>query len=264
MKKICLIGYLVVLLMVLTSCISAEERKQGKEDVRVGKKLIKEYVKQTYGKRAKVSDYEAVYISASTGSVVPNLSRNASGYVKATVKMKNNTFDIMYHVKTDEVLTSENIGRIQDSFLNYSKDILPFEGVMDCNMEVDFMLYYEQYIDGFLRPEIKSYKDLVDAGEYHVKLTLRCINQDVMSILQMQWEQFLSPFFSTNTESTIYMILVNYKDEEGYQAEADTDYYSTLGTTTAYYATEEATKYAQDILYIDCVNEKIEIYGETE
>jgi len=46
----------------LTACVSNGEREKGKDEVNKGKKLIREYVKETYGDNTKVPvDYIKCY-----------------------------------------------------------------------------------------------------------------------------------------------------------------------------------------------------------
>ena len=95
MKKIISICLFFLLTLSLTACVSSGEKEKGKEDVNKGKKLIREYVKETYGDNAKVSDLTPYFI-ARDSSAVPDVNRYARGYVKAKVTTDNKDFDILY------------------------------------------------------------------------------------------------------------------------------------------------------------------------
>lgn len=249
MKKIIGIGCILILMLSLTACISDDERDKGKENVKVGQKLIKEYVRETYGKKAKVSDLKPIYKRGKYDSTVPSFTKIASGFVKATVTTKDSKFDILYNVNTKNVLTQENISAVQDSFLTYANDVLQSGNLVDCEMILYSEKIDDHYISSFIEPDITTYEELIATGEYKIELTYRSINSDFDNISEENWQQLISSFSGEGTEHKVYMLFVNYKDKESYKAEADQNYYRYI--EKPYYETEEAIEYTKDILYIN-------------
>lgn len=250
MKKIILIGYVLILVLSLTACISSEERARGKEQVRENKKIIKEYVRETYGKKAKASDFKTVFVWESSGSTVPNLSQIASGFVKATVSIGNTKFDIIYHVHTKEVLTNENIPAIQASFLSYANEVLQSANLVDCEMSISSHDMLLRNIPDFVKPEIKTYEEMLSSGDYTITLTCRSINSDFDNISEERWEQLIPPFSEEKEESNVYMIFVNYEDEEMYKAKLDKDYMFDINTPYKN-EREKLKEGTKDIIYVD-------------
>lgn len=262
MKKIRLFSYMILLLLSLTACISDAERQNGKEAVKEGKKLIREYVSETYGKSAKASDFKPCYVYERYDSTVPNLNKIASGYVKATIAVNDTKFDILYNIHNDEVLTKEHIGTVQESFSTYADGILQSGNIIDCKMTLYSMLKEDDYLSGFIAPDIMNYKDLVATGEYVINLTFRCINPDFDSITEEKWKQLISQLYSVKTDSQVNMLFVNYKNEEEFKAEAEKDYFAYHDADSPYYATEEAAQHAENILYMDFNGDKQVLKGE--
>lgn len=255
MKKIILINCIFILMFSLTACISETEKKQGKEEVKSGEILIKEYVRQTYGEDARVSDIKPCYIDERNGSTVPNFNKITSGYVKAAIS-DHTTFDMLYNINTNEVLTKENIGTVEDSFLSYAKEVLQIN-LIDCGISVYSTAIDDPYIAGFIEPGIMTYKELVSTGKYRIQLTYRCIDSDLDIITEDTWRQLTAPFLNEDTEGMVEMAFVNFNDKEGYEAAADQDFFFYIDGDTPYYASEKAGQYAKNVIYINQKGDKI-------
>lgn len=253
MKKKIIISCVILLLLSLTACVSEAEGKKGNEDVSKGKKLINEYVKLTYGEDAKASDFEACYIDERYDSVVPNFNKIASGFVKATVSVDDNKFDMIYHVNTDEVLTKENIAVVQDSFFSYVNEKQLLNNLINCGMSIYSTEIDDPYISEYIEPDITNYQELVESGKHRISLVYRCINSDFEAITEEQWEELAAPFLNHETEGLVAMIFVNFIDEKGYEAEIDKDFhdYFEYDVETPYYATDKAAQNIKNVVYIN-------------
>ncbi len=269
MKKITLFGFITLLLFSLTACISTEEREKGKEDLKKGEKLIREYVRETYGRKAKASDFKTCYAYERYDSTVPNFDKVASGFVKATVSTDDNEFDIIYNVHTDEVLTKENISAVMDSFLEYGKEKVKAAEFVDCKMELHSRKYEDTYISSFLMPGIKTYKELLESGEYSIRLTYRSIDSDYDGIKKEEWENVIASF--QNTESHVMMLFVNFKEKEGFQTDTIYDYFDEIdydtsidGSVLEYSISERALKNAKNIIYANNSGDVMELKEKVE
>jgi hypothetical protein len=232
----------------LTACISEAERENGNEDLRKGKILIKEYVRETYGKKAKASDYETCYIRRDTGSTVPNFDKVSSGYVKATVSTDDEQFDILYNVYTNEVLSKENIDAIKESFCSYVNDeVLQIDNFNNIDMTIYSLNISDPDISGYIEPSITNYRDLISSRNYTMELTFRYVDSDFDSITDEKWRKIIYSFIRDGVD----LIFVNYKDKESYEAQKDENYYNYIDSQTPYYETEEASTYTKDIIYIN-------------
>ncbi len=252
MKRIGLVLAAILLtLFSLTACVSDEERRQGNADVRRGRELITDYVQEVYGKEAKAYDFKACYVLRRYDSVVPNFDKIASGYVKATVSVSNRVFDMIYHVNTREVLTKENIPAIQDEFLAYVNETLPPANFVDCKMRLYNRNIEDTYIEEFIKPDILTYKELIETGEYMLELTFRSTASDFDSITEQQWKKAIYPFNGVRSGSQVHMLFVNYKDENGYKLEENTGYYLYIEDLTDYYERESSRKSIDDMVYIN-------------
>jgi len=250
-RKIISICFLILLTLSLTACVSSGEREKGKEDVNQGKKLIREYVKETYGDKAKVSDLTPYFI-ARDSSAVPDVNRYARGYVKATVSKDNKDFDILYNVWTNEVLTQEYNTAIQDSFITYANDIIQTANFVNCKMEVSLVGSEGNYISGFLKPEAKTCEDLL-SEDISLTLTFRSVNSDFGAISQKEWSELMSSFRKNNTEGQLFAVFVNYEDEKGYEAGEEIDYFEEINynTSSVNYINEKAMIDVKNIIYAD-------------
>lgn len=251
MKKVMLIGYVLILVLSLTACISSEERTKGKEQVRENKKIIKEFVRETYGKKAKATDFKTVFVWESRGSTVPNLSQIASGFVKAAVSIGDTKFDVIYHVHTKEVHTNENIPAIKATFLSYANEVLQSANLVDCEMSISSHDMLLHNIPDFVKPEIKTYEEMLSSGDYTITLTCRSINSDFDNISEERWEQLIPPFYDEEEKGTnVYMIYVNYEDEEGYKAKLNEDYMNRIYTASKN-EMEKLKEGTKDIIFLN-------------
>jgi hypothetical protein len=251
MKKLISICLLFLLTLSLTACVSSGEKEKGKEDVNKGKKLIREYVKETYGDNAKVSDLTPYFI-ARDSSAVPDVNRYARGYVKATVTTDNKDFDILYNVWTNEVLTQENNTAIQDSFITYANDIIQTSNFVNCKMEVSLIGSEGNYISGFLKPDTKTCEEIL-SEDISLTLTFRSVNSDFGVISQKEWSELMSSFLKKNTEGKLFAVFVNYENEKGYEAGEDIDYFEEINynTSSVNYINENAMIDVKNIIYAD-------------
>lgn len=250
-KRLISICFLLLLTLSSTACVSSGEREKGNEDVKEGKKLIREYVKDTYGDKAKISDLTPYFI-ARDSSAVPDINRYARGYVKATVTTDKKEFDILYNVRTDEVLTKEYNSAIQDSFITYANDIIQTANFVNCNMEVSLEGSEGSYISGFLRPDVKTCEDLL-AEDISLTLTFRSINSDFEVISQKEWSELMSSFLKNNAEGKLFAVFVNYENEKSYEAGEDINYFEEINynTSSVDYINEKAMLDVKNIIYAD-------------
>lgn len=250
-KKLISVGFLFLLTLSLTACVSSGEREKGKEDVNKGKKLIREYVKETYGDKAKVSDLTPYFI-ARDSSAVPDVNLYARGYVKATVTTDNKDFDILYNVWTNEVLTQEYNTAIQDSFITYANDIIQTANFINCKMEVSLIGSEGNYISGFLKPDVKTCEGLL-SEDISLTLIFQAVNSDFGVISQKEWSELMSSFLKNNTEGKLFAVFVNYENEKGYEAGEDIDYFEEINynTSSVNYINEKAMIDVKNIIYAD-------------
>lgn len=255
MKKIVLLSYMLLLTLSLTACISAKEREKGDETVRNGKKYIKEYVRETYGKKARVTDLKPYYIRTYS-TAVPSLNKVATGYVQATVTIGDKEFDILYNIYFDEVLTKENIDVLEDSFNSYADSKLQTVHFNSCHINISYFNQLDQCISGFLKPDITTYEELLSGGKYSIDLTYRTINSDFLSVTEEDWKELMHPFTNLKTDCFFEFLFVNYKDEEGFNEETDENYFLDINYDSfknyrsfIYSKYESTTQYTKNIIY---------------
>lgn len=252
----------------LMGCVSEEQKADGKKELKIGKPLIKQYVRNTYGKQAKLSNIEPYYVRERYDSTVPNFNKVAAGYVKGTVALSDTKFDMLYNIYRDEVLTKENIAAVEESFCSYASDVLQFNRFVDCQMamrEKDAQDAADISLGGFLKPETKTYRDLVVNERRSVELIFQSIAGNLQYIPEEKWRQLLEPFqvAAKETEtgasadgelemgSHVSMVFVDYKDEEAYKAQKDQHYFYYIDSTTPYYASDRPTPYVNNIVHGD-------------
>jgi hypothetical protein len=268
MKKIIHLTAIFIFMLSLIGCVSEEQKAEGKKELKIGKPLIKQYVKNTYGKKAKVTNIKPYYVRESSDSTVPNFQKIAAGYVKGTVSLSDTKFDMLYDIYRDEVLTKENIGAVEQSFCSYASDVLPFSRFVDCQMAVrekDVTDAADISLGGFLKPDTKTYRDLVANERRSVELIFQSIAGDLKQIPEEQWQQLLAPFQvadkDTETDASgddeltmgshVSMLFIDYKDKEAYEAQKDQNYFNYIDSTTPYYASDRPTPYVKSIVYGD-------------
>lgn len=252
----------------LIGCVSEKQKAEGKKELKIGKPLIKQYVKNTYGKKAKVTDIKPYYVRESHDSTVPSFQKIAAGYVKGKVSLSDTKFDMLYNIYRDEVLTKENIGAVEQSFCSYASDVLQFSHFVDCHMTLrqkDVQDAADISLGGFLKPDTKTYRDIVANERRSVELIFQAIDGDLQQIPEEKWRQLLEPFQvadkETNTDagtngglemgSHVSMVFVDYKDEETYEAHKDHSYSYYVDSTTPNYASDKPAPFAKSIIYGD-------------
>ena len=230
MKKIIHLTAILLFLFSLMGCVSEEQKAEGKKELKLGKPLIKQYVRNTYGKKAKESNIKAFFVRERHDSTVPNFSKVAAGYVKGTVSLSDTKFDMLYNIYRDEALTKENIGDVEESFCSYAIEVLQFNRFVDCQMTIrqkDVEDAADISLGGFLKPETKTYRDIVANERRSVELIFQAIDGDLQQIPEGKWRQLLEPFQvadkETNTDaggdgglkmgSHVSMLFIDFKDE---------------------------------------------------
>ncbi len=259
-KKGLLLGCIILLMFSLTGCIDKEERAKGNEDLRKGRELVMEYVKDTYGNDAKVSDIDAFYIRRTYDSVIPSYAKMASGFLKATVSINDTNFDMLYHVNTGEVLTKANVPAIKEGFLTQVNKTLGTVNFKQCSMRIYTVDIKDPEIEQYISPDITTYQELLEAGGYVLELTFRSTAQDLPA--EEQWRKVNDLFTGENIETQVYLLFVNYKDEAGLKEEENTNYYSYTKHLDSYAEKEGAMKNIDNMVYINLYGDIQVIHGK--
>ena len=98
--KLCGTGLLVIgMFAVLCGCMTEEDKALAKENVRTGRGLVKAYVAENYGEYAKIQEIECIN-QAKDGGPIPDFYDHPSNYVRASVEVKQERFQVLVNVET--------------------------------------------------------------------------------------------------------------------------------------------------------------------
>jgi hypothetical protein len=132
---------ILVATILLGGCLSSAEKAEGKRNVNEAKPYLKQYVKDKYGKKAKISDYSYVTWT-DIDSTVAKRDVGISSCVTAQIQTENDTFTIMYDLNTGNYSSDEYLAELKPELLRMFNEDIGFTGAFAC--DIDFQ---DEYLD---------------------------------------------------------------------------------------------------------------------
>lgn len=81
--------------LLLTGCMSSAEKAKGRENEKIAKPIIEEYLLATYGNSEEITNVQCIEQPGSSSGPIPDFSSSFSQYVKADVEINNKTFKVI-------------------------------------------------------------------------------------------------------------------------------------------------------------------------
>lgn len=167
---------ILILIILCNGCLSAEERAEGKKNIKEAKPYLKQYVKESYGKRAKIRNYSYVTWTEKNGSAVPRIDVGISSCVTAEVQVADDTIRVMYDLDTGKYSSDEFLYDLKPEIVRMFRDDIGFTGAVACDIDFsDDFLDVSRLLPVEVKPlnlrELCEYEDLVEVMIY-------CINGD--------------------------------------------------------------------------------------
>lgn len=141
MKRRMLLFIALFITILFSGCLSSEEKKEGRQNVDEAKPFLKEYVKDKYGKSAKIINYSYVTWTK-IDSVVASRDVGISSCVTAQVQIEDDIYTIMYDLNTREFSSDEYLSELKPEILRMFSEDIGFTGAFAC--DIDFQ---DEYLD---------------------------------------------------------------------------------------------------------------------
>lgn len=233
--------------LLLTACMSREERAKAANNEALAKPIVQGYLKMNYG-GGKVKSLECLNLSRSSG-VIPDFRDYASSYVKSSVIVNNQKFSVITNVETGQCYDNYNEQLIMKALKDYAVSSLSI--VMPHNIEVHYSLkglYGIRYNDyaGFAEFGVKTADDLFEKDGYQIYVVCKYIASD------MDFESVdVKNFFPASDVSDVYLAIVNFRSYERY-TDDDMVYFENFyfyGASHYYSLSDVVTAYKEKNFY---------------
>lgn len=168
-KSIILFGCLAAGILLLSGCMTEEDKARAEANVHVGRVLVEQYVEENYDETARILEIECLNRLKDSGPV-PDFYDHPSDFVRASVRSGGEEFDVLINVNTDDGYDNRRHRDILESIHPYFSGRMA-ELLMPRKIEAH---YYPQGMDeipdsdcdGFSRPGIEDFVSLLGADEY--------------------------------------------------------------------------------------------------
>lgn len=260
-KLIYIFIIMITCLLLLTACMSREERAKAANNEALAKPIVQEYLKVNYG-GGKVKSLECLNLSRSSG-IIPDFKNYASPYIKSSVVVNNKKFSVITNIETGQCYDNYNEQLVMKALKDYAVSSLSI--VMPHDIEVHYYLKefyginYNNYV-GFTEFGVKTIDDLFEKDGYRIYVVCKYIASD-MDFKSIDVEHF----FSIPEVYDMYLAIVNFRSDDRYTAddmvsfksfyfEGQKHYYSLSDVVTAYkeknsYSDSEDYSYNNNVYY---------------
>jgi hypothetical protein len=212
---------ILIFIIFCSGCLSAEERAEGKKNIKEAKPYLKQYVKESYSKRAKIKNYSYVTWTENNGSAVPRIDVGVSSCVSAEVHAGNDTIRVMYDLDTGKYSSDEFLIDLKPEIVRMFRDDIGFMGAVAC--DIDFS---DDFLDvsRLLPVEVKplNLRELCENVGL-VKVMIYCINGD-WNEDSFRSEDIINKFnFGPMDDRKCMIYVLNMYDNEKYEEFMATD-----------------------------------------
>lgn len=220
-KSIVLFGCLAAGILLLSGCMSAEDKARAEANVHVGRVLVKQYVEEICGERARILEIECPDRVKEMG-IIPDFSRYPSDFVKARVRAGGEEFDVLVNVETEEGFDNRRHREILESIHPYFSGRmaeLPTPRKIEAH-------YYPQaaeelsasVCDGFSEPGIEDFASLLEADGYDAFVLYDYVTQP-LDFLQGAEERLIP---TDRAIGDLQLGFASFRDEDGFSALSET------------------------------------------
>lgn len=204
--------FIIICLLSLTACMTKEDKEKAKDNERLARPIVQEYLKLNYGS-GKI-DYLKCLNSPGKGTILPDFYKNPSSYVKASVIVNKKEFSVITNVITGQCYDNYNEQLVAEDFKNCAVSSLSIAAPYDVEVhyylkDLDGELPDSKY-DGFTEYGIKSVKDLYKKDRYQIYVVCKYITSD-MNFGSVDVKRFFP-----SEVSEVYLALVNFRSKDRY------------------------------------------------
>ncbi|MBS1473684.1 MAG: hypothetical protein HP058_01920 [Massilimaliae sp.] len=178
--KLCGTGLLVIgMFAVLCGCMTEEDKALAKENVRTGRGLVKAYVAENYGEYAKIQEIECIN-QAKDGGPIPDFYDHPSNYVRASVEVKQERFQVLVNVETGAEYDNRYEDSVNESMQRYavSRGGIPKpEAVLLKYFPIEITEIPDSACFGFAQPNTKLFEQLLYQGKSNIRVLFQYVDE---------------------------------------------------------------------------------------
>ena len=204
---------LIICLMLLTACMSREERELASKNEALAKTIVQEYLDLNYGNGEVTS--EMCLIIKNDDKLSFLAAKRPSSYVRVSVLVNKKEFQVFTNIETGQCYDNYNKELIAEDFKKYAVETLSIEAPYEIELH-----YYLKDLYGVLKD-----RDFADFSEYGVKSSEDLINNDQYDIyLECKYIDSDMDFGSIDTKgffppeeiSVLHLALINFRSKDRY------------------------------------------------
>ena len=178
-RTYCAICFWGLLVLLLTGCMSEEEKAKAKEHEKEAMPLISTYLENHYG-GGKITQLSC-QTRKSSSVAVPDFRAYATEYVRAEVKGQGKEFSVLANVETgqcyDNFFYQEIKAELKSLILKYARLKEPKAMELALLSKTLKETLSEGKINGFMAEGLQSFDDLKNSGDYEIYVVLKYIDE---------------------------------------------------------------------------------------
>ncbi len=195
--------------ILLTSCLSSEQKQIANEKESISKAIAEEYLKENYGS-GFIKNLSCITYTPENSALK---SPKASKYVRATASVDNKDFFILVDTDSSKCLDNYNSDKIHSDIQRLAEDIMPEAEVAGIEVDINSKSVSELNevdYEGYFNYSDKTMKEILQNGGYSIDVTLKYIDSDAdFSLINDE------PFFEDSSfKNDISLKFLNYRDKE--------------------------------------------------
>lgn len=260
--------FIIICLLPLTACMSREEKEKARDNEKLAKPIMQEYLDLNYG-GGEIISLDCL-LSPRKELVIPIYNDRASSYVKSSVNVNNKKFSIITNIETGQCYDNFNDQLIADNLKKHAVASLSIDVPYD--IEVQYYPYdligevEKEYYTNFTKDGVSSLDELYEKDQYEVYVVCKYIASD------MNFEDINTKSFFTESDiSDLYLALINFRSKDRYITDAFTskdyyyfdnsEHYYSLSDVVIAIRNEELDNETGEYVYDDNVNYSYEHYA---
>ncbi|BCJ93830.1 hypothetical protein acsn021_13990 [Anaerocolumna cellulosilytica] len=206
--------FIIISLLALTGCTSKEERQKAKDNEVLAKPIVQEYLELNYG-GGKVDYLDCLKTPITDNGPIPLFYKNASPFVKASVRVNDKEFLVIANVETGKCYDNYNESLVLEDLKSYVVSSLS----IDAPYEMEVHYYPKELIgevdnskyENFAEYGISSTDGLFKNDHYRIYVVCKYIDSD------MEFGSVDTKHFFPETEvSEVYLALINFRNKDRY------------------------------------------------
>ena len=204
---------LIICLMLLTACMSREERELASKNEALAKTIVQEYLDLNYGSGEVIS--EKCLIIGNDDKLSFLATKRPSSYVRVSALVNKKEFQVFTNIETGQCYDNYNDELIAEDFKNYAVDTLSIDNPYEIELHYYRKGLYEELIGGdnvnFAEYGIKSAEDLFKNNQYNIYLECKYIDSD-MDFGSIDTKGF----FPAAEVTDLHLALINFRSKDRY------------------------------------------------